>query len=99
MTRLYNGHGPLDRRDDWRDFAACRSEDPDTFFAEGKRSHGQVREAQAICHSCPVRQQCGEYAIKAGESWGVWGGMSQQQLRQRRRRFTSRAKTHTRAAA
>jgi WhiB family redox-sensing transcriptional regulator len=77
----------LDRRDDWRDFAACQYEDPDTFFAEGRSARLQVREAQVVCHGCPVRQQCGEYAIEAGETWGVWGGMSQQQLRKKRRRF------------
>lgn len=96
----YTGAVPeLDRADDWRDFAACRFEDPEVFFAEGKASHAQVVHAQAVCHTCPVRIQCGEHAIQAGEFYGVWGGMSQNQLRQRRRRFTSRAKTDTRDAA
>jgi hypothetical protein len=91
MTRL------PDHADDWRDLAACRNEDPETFFAEGKRSRAQVFKAQAICHACPVRQQCGKFAIKTGQSWGVWGGMSQSQLRKRRNRFTNNAKTTTRA--
>jgi len=85
----------LDRRDDWRDFASCRLEDPDDFFAEGRSSRAQVRAAQAICHVCPVRQQCGEYAIEAGETWGIWGGMSQRQLRARRRRFKHSSQART----
>ena len=96
----YTGAIPeLDRADDWRDFAACRNEDPEVFFAEGKKSRAEVVHAQSVCHGCPVRIQCGEYALQAGEYWGVWGGMSQNQLRQKRRRFTSRAKNGTRATA
>lgn len=96
----YSGAVPAsDRSDDWRDEANCRTADPNLFFAEGKGSHGQVREAKAVCRRCPVRIECGQHAIEAGESNGVWGGMSQSELRERRRRFTSRAKTSTRAAA
>lgn len=90
MTRLaYNVHG-TDRADEWRDYAACRAEDPEIFFPEGRKSGGDVRTAQAICHGCPVRIECGTTAIKDGEFWGVWGGMSQNQLRQQRRRTGSR---------
>ena len=99
MTRITYNVLSTDRADDWRDQAACRQVDPDLFFAEGKGAHAQVRRAKSVCASCPVRLQCAEHAIQAGESWGVWGGMSQIQLRTRRRRFTSRAKTDTRAAS
>jgi WhiB family redox-sensing transcriptional regulator len=96
----YIGSVPdTDREADWRDEAACRQVDPDLFFAEGKGAHAQVREATRVCLSCPVRLQCQDHAIEAGEAWGVWGGMSQIELRTRRRRFTSRAKTDTRAAS
>ncbi|MEU6597912.1 WhiB family transcriptional regulator [Streptomyces flaveolus] len=86
MTRLtYRVHG-TDRADDWRDFGACRGVDPELFFTEGKGQQVQLREAQAVCWGCPVRQQCGEYAIAAGEYWGIWGGMTQSQLRTARNR-------------
>ncbi|MEW2420484.1 WhiB family transcriptional regulator [Streptomyces nigra] len=92
----YSGSVPaLDQADDWRDHAACRHEDPEVFFSEGKSARGTVLHAQAICHTCPVRRQCGEYAIKTGEDWGVWGGMSRNQLRQARR---LRANSDARAA-
>lgn len=83
----------------WLDRAACAGMDDRAFFANGKHSREQVKAARKVCNACPVRAQCAAYAINTGEYYGVWGGMSQQQLRQRRRRFTSRTKTNTKAAA
>lgn len=83
----------------WMERAACRGVDPRAFYADGKHSREQVNAARKICAVCPVRPQCAAYAIETGEYYGVWGGMSQQQLRQRRRRFTSRAKDDMREAA
>ena len=84
---------------DWLEHAACAGMDPRAFFANGCHSREQVHAAQKICASCPVRAQCADYAVQIGERNGVWGGMSQKELRQRRRRFTSRAKTDLRKAA
>jgi hypothetical protein len=81
----------------WFSQAACAGMDQRVFFANGYHSREQVRAAQKVCDSCPVRAQCAAFAIETGEKWGVWGGMSQQQLRQKRYRFTSRAKTNTTA--
>ena len=46
---------------------------PDLFFPELGES--TVR-AKKLCGSCPVKLQCLEYALDAGESIGVWGGTS-----------------------
>jgi WhiB family redox-sensing transcriptional regulator len=35
-----------------------------------------VGKALAICATCPVRRQCREYALEAGEKFGVWGGQA-----------------------
>ncbi|MFE6354334.1 WhiB family transcriptional regulator [Streptomyces rochei] len=83
----------------WRQQAACAGMDPRAFFSIGHHARAQVNAARRVCATCPVRQQCADFAIGVGEANGVWGGMSQKQLRERRRRFTSRAKTSTRAAA
>lgn len=80
---------------DWKPSAACRNEDPDLFFAEGRGSRGQVQAAQAVCLRCPVRRECGEDALRRGEFWGVWGGMSQQQLRTRRQRYGHSSEVRT----
>ncbi|MFI2761347.1 WhiB family transcriptional regulator [Streptomyces echinatus] len=90
MTRLTYRIHDTDRATDWRDEGSCREYDPDLFFTDGKGQGEQTRAAQAICHGCPVRIQCGEYAIEAGEYWGIWGGMNQTQLRAVRRRKEQR---------
>lgn len=77
--------------DDWRARAACRNEDPEAFFAEGKSSRAAVREARAVCAHCPVSDACGQFAIRTGQYWGVWGGMSQNELRKRRTRARAAA--------
>ncbi|MFB8772142.1 WhiB family transcriptional regulator [Streptomyces broussonetiae] len=84
---------------DWLADAACAGMDTRAFFSTGRHARAQVNAARRVCAACPVRVQCGQWAIQTGEKWGVWGGMSQRQLRQRRRRFTSRAKTDFREAA
>lgn len=72
--------------ENWRSFAACAGVDPDLFFPHNGEATHTVRHAQAICHGCPVRLECGRTAIELGEYWGIWGGMTQTQLRQARRR-------------
>lgn len=69
--------------EDWRDSAACRemdfypffaaiSDDPETPLQEARR----VRDAKAICVTCPVRQECRDYAVSIDEKYGVWGGLT-----------------------
>lgn len=84
---------------DWLQHAACAGIDSRAFFAIGNHARAQVNAARRVCAACPVRQQCADWAIETGERNGVWGGMSQQQLRQKRRRFTSRTRASTRAAS
>ncbi|MEU8537109.1 WhiB family transcriptional regulator [Streptomyces parvulus] len=82
---------------DWMARAACIGVDTRAFYANGKHSREQVNAAKKVCNACPVRAQCAAYAITTGEKWGVWGGMTQKQLRQKRRR--SRPATRGQAAA
>lgn len=39
-------------------------------------SKAEVRAAKSVCYLCPVRRECLEYALAAGERWGVWGGLT-----------------------
>lgn len=82
---------------DWMQNAVCAGMDPRVFYAQSRHSREMVNVARQICGGCPVATECATYAIQTGERWGVWGGMSQQELRRKRRRFTSSAKTHTTA--
>ena len=77
---------------EWTLRAACKSTDPETFFP-GKRSIAdpKVREAIAICISCPVRQACLQYALTLEahtyERHGIYGGLTPTQ----RNRLAGRA--------
>ncbi|WP_202551109.1 WhiB family transcriptional regulator [Streptomyces sp. SID8352] len=70
----------------WWARAACAGTDPDAFYADGPDSHNQRTLAQQVCAACPVRAECAAHAIQTGENWGMWGGMTQKELRRRRLR-------------
>ncbi|MET7442847.1 WhiB family transcriptional regulator [Streptomyces sp. NPDC004082] len=76
----------------WRDAAACRSVDPDLFFPVGSTGPAllQIREAKAVCRSCPVREACLQWALDTGQTLGVWGGTSENERRALKRRMPSR---------
>lgn len=78
---------------DWRLSAGCQYTDPDLFHSEDP---GQTWHAKRVCASCPVREECLEYALSAGEKWGVWGGLSE---RQRQRLFAVRRRAAKELAA
>lgn len=68
---------------DFRDFAACRTEDPELFFPISDMGPGarQVAEAKAVCARCPVRTDCLDYAIDAGLDHGIFGGQTERERR------------------
>ena len=35
------------------------------------------RSAKIVCVRCPVRVDCADYAVRAREPYGVWGGLSE----------------------
>lgn len=71
----------------WRQRAACRGVDPDTFYPV---SDEDAEQAKAICAVCPVRQPCLEHALDVRERDGVWGGATE---RERRRMLRQRRKS------
>ena len=91
----------IDTNDDvpsWQFRAACRGEDSALFFAPNyfeQRYQKDAREAKAkaICHVCPVRIECLEYALRTREPYGLWGGLNEVErrnvLRERERRAVS----------
>jgi WhiB family redox-sensing transcriptional regulator len=66
----------------WQDQANCKGANADLFFPERGAS---TRAAKAICRECLVREDCLEFAITAGEKFGIWGGMSERERRRVRR--------------
>src|SRR5689334_2125879 len=65
-----------DRR--WQERANCLGVDPDLFFPERGAS---TKEAKSVCGGCEVRMECLEYALRHGEKFGIWGGMSERERR------------------
>lgn len=61
-------------RPDWTQ-AACRNTDRDRFFTDDD----EVEEAIiALCHTCPIRDDCFDWATHHGEH-GYWGATTRQQ--------------------
>jgi excisionase family DNA binding protein len=76
------GHGEAEDDESWRWSARCAQSDPDAWFPD----NGAVpRSAIEICNGCPVRAQCLQWALTHDERFGIWGGMSERQLRRLRR--------------
>ncbi|MEU8480378.1 WhiB family transcriptional regulator [Streptomyces hygroscopicus] len=73
---------------DWRHNAVCCEEDPELFFPIGNTGPAlvQIEEAKAVCRRCPVIEQCLQWAIESRQHHGVWGGMSEDERRQMKRR-------------
>ncbi len=74
-------------RPEWHKRAVCRGAGTALFFLE----HGDpsAPRARALCASCPVREECLEFALTdpAGRC-GIWGGTTEKDrrhLRQERR--------------
>jgi WhiB family redox-sensing transcriptional regulator len=65
----------LSDKEPWRDAAACKGMDPDLFYPERGQNADSV-QARRVCAGCPVRAECGTWAIENGEHDGVWGGMT-----------------------
>lgn len=63
---------------DWQDEAVCAQTDPEAFFPE---KGGSTRDAKTVCSTCPVREQCLEYALENEERFGIWGGLSERERR------------------
>lgn len=74
----------------WQDLAACAGLPLDPFFGpDGERPtvrRERERRALAVCARCPVRARCLEHALALPESYGVWGGVTEAERAERRRR-------------
>ncbi|MDT2009536.1 WhiB family transcriptional regulator [Rhodococcus opacus] len=74
----------------WREWARCRDVEASVFFApDSERAGARARReaaAQRICEGCPVLVECRGHALAVGESYGTWGGMTEQDRRRHLRR-------------
>ena len=83
----------------WRQRAACRSVDPETFFPIGRSGPAlmQIEEAKSVCRRCPVTELCLQLAFDLRLWDGVFGGLTEQErrnLQKRRARQRAAEKAH-----
>lgn len=57
----------------WTENVACTPEQHSLFFSELK---SKVAKAKAICATCPVTAQCLDLAIRNGDEFGIFGGLT-----------------------
>jgi WhiB family redox-sensing transcriptional regulator len=75
-------------RQEWMLNTACGPEDAALFFpiSEVGLSLGEIAEAKAICHRCPVIEDCLRYAFEHGLDDGIFGGLTADERRGARQR-------------
>jgi hypothetical protein len=98
----YTGSTPeTKRKADWRDTAACRTEDPEMFFPTGTEGGWKlvINDAKSVCARCPSRTDCLNFALDEGISDGIFGGLTEKERAAVRRRVTAKQITREKAAA
>lgn len=72
---------------DWREQAACRNPEVDKrlFFSD---SNVEKNQAIEVCDTCPVKQECLDYALERPKEIGVWGGTTERQRMRLRRHYS-----------
>lgn len=96
VARIKDVQGALVDFWDWQALGSCNTMDPEFFFhPEGERGgprRRRIERAKRICQSCPVLEECREYALAHREPYGVWGGMSEEErTRENSKRRRSKA--------
>lgn len=67
---------------DWMKDANCIDK-TEYFFTENlpkSQAHRLEIIAKSICRNCKVRSECLDYAIRNGEQYGIWGGLTAKEL-------------------
>lgn len=61
---------------DWSLAGPCRTSPPEKYFTDNP----SILHAQQLCADCPIRVECGEYALTY-DLYGVWGGLTRRHRR------------------
>jgi WhiB family redox-sensing transcriptional regulator len=74
--------------DEWQLRSLCRGNHAHLFFPPSAFERKDDRErresrAKAICLVCPVQRDCADYALAIREPFGIWGGMTETERRER----------------
>lgn len=69
--------------EEWTKDALCQEMPPDLWFPDAKGARSP-EDVVAICGRCPVAGACLEYALRTGQTEGIWAGQSPRQLKRLR---------------
>ena len=83
---------------EWMGNGACTRTGPDVFFPREGQSRAEraadIERARTICQQCDVQDECLEFALETAsrsfEGTGVWGGLTEDERRELRRRRSAR---------
>lgn len=75
----------------WRIEALCKDTDPELFFPIGSTGQAlqQISRAKIVCDECGVKRECLEFALDTNQDCGIWGGTSEEERRDIRRKMTA----------
>jgi hypothetical protein len=79
---------------DWR-ARACRDVDPEIFFPaaeSGRFTDAEIARARTVCATCPVIEECREFA-RGRLPYGIAGGLTPAERRRRERSGRTRRPT------
>ena len=68
---------------EWSDQAACLAAEPEQFFpiGSGGAADWETASAKAVCRTCSVLDACRDYALRTRQTFGVWGGLDEEERR------------------
>src|SRR5476649_2169689 len=77
MTRESAATGRSTWVQDWAQYGACRTAEPDALFVRGAAQ--QI--AKQVCMGCPVIAECLADSLDNQTEFGIWGGMTERERR------------------
>jgi len=76
---------------EWTAWAECAKPGATPMFPSDADTVA-IEAAKDNCRACPVLVECLEAALKRGESWGIWGGLTPDERNAIRRNVTRQAR-------
>jgi WhiB family redox-sensing transcriptional regulator len=76
----------------WRKEALCKD------VGSTGQALQQITAAKSVCGECTVKTECLEFAIETNQDCGIWGGTSEEERRDIRRKMAA-ARRAARATA
>ena len=83
---------PYDENPNWTQHASCKGST--ALFYPERGDNATVRKAKLICTTCPIQQQCLEYALYHNEHIGIWGGYTDRERQRIKRQRIYNAEPH-----